>query len=73
MGGKWPFGTLVPSPHYGNMGCQDSKTKKDKKLDRFLKKKSTYSKETVYCIRTESVTKIEIIKDNFSNKQILLD
>ena len=39
MGGKWPFGTLVPSPHYGNMGCQVSKTKKDKKLDRFLKKK----------------------------------
>ena len=38
MGGKWPFGTLVPSPHYGNMGCQVSKTKKGKKLDRFLKK-----------------------------------
>ena len=65
MGGKWPFGTLVPSPHYGNMGCLVSKTKRVKKVDIFLEK-STYSKETAYCIWTESVTKIEIIKNNFS-------
>ena len=47
MVGKWPFGTLKPSPYFVNMGCQFSK--KREKIDRF--KKTT----TFFCNRVDAL------------------